>query len=88
MLGAFLNEAVQETVTTGVSEPAAKAMLFRHTQIALANALRGDNPFSTACLIAIEYGRETIVKEDWKKVFDDPELDKVLAECSKPVQSP
>src|SRR5215211_3983952 len=78
MLGAFLNDALQEAVKTGIPEPAAKAMLFGHTQIALANALRGDNPFSTACLIAMDYGRETIIKEDWKKVFDDRELDKII----------
>jgi hypothetical protein len=25
------------------------------------------------------YGRETIIKEDWKKIFDDSELDAVIA---------
>jgi D-apionate oxidoisomerase len=78
MLGAFLNDALQEAVNSGIPEPAAEAMLFGHTQIALANALRGDNPFSTACLIAMDYGRETIIKDDWKKVFDDRELDKII----------
>jgi hypothetical protein len=78
MLGAFLNDALQEAVKGGIPEPAAKAMLFGHTQIALANALRGDNPFSAACLIAMDYGRESIIKEDWKKVFDDRELDKII----------
>jgi D-apionate oxidoisomerase len=78
MLGAFLNDALQEAVKGGIPEPAAKAMLFGHTQIALANALRGDNPFSTACLIAMDYGRETIINKDWRKVFDDRELDKII----------
>ena len=54
-------------------------MLLGHIQVALANTLRGSNPFSDACLIAMDYGRETIVKDDWKKIFDDSELDKVLA---------
>ena len=27
----------------------------------------------------MDYGRESIVKDDWKKVFQDDELDKVLA---------
>jgi len=76
MIGALLNEALQETVhTVGVPEPAAKAMLFGHIQVALANGLRGDNPFSEACLIAMDYGRDTLIKEDWKKIFDDKELD-------------
>jgi hypothetical protein len=80
MIGALLKEALEETVhTVGVPEPAARAMLLGHVQVALANTLRGSNPFSDACLIAMDYGRETIVKDDWKKIFDDRELDKVLA---------
>lgn len=80
MIGALLNEALHETVhTAGVPEPAAKAMLYGHVQVALANGLRGDHPFSEACLIAMDYGRATIVKEDWKKIFDDRELDGNIA---------
>ena len=79
MVGALLTEALHETVhTVGVPEAAARAMLLGHTQIALANTLKGDNPFSDACLIAMDYGRESIVKDDWKKVFEDDELDKVI----------
>ena len=80
MIGALLNEALHETVhTVGVPEAAAKAMLFGHVQVALANGLRGDHPFSEACLIAMDYGRDTIVKDDWKKIFDDSELDGNIA---------
>ena len=80
MIGALLNEALHETVNTvGVPESAAKAMLYGHVQVALANGLRGDHPFSEACLIAMDYGRATIVKDDWKKIFDDSELDGNIA---------
>ncbi len=79
MVGDLLNDALQETVrTVGVPEPAARAMLLGHIQVALANGLRGDNPFSDACLIAMDYGREKIIKDDWKSIFDDAELDHVL----------
>jgi D-apionate oxidoisomerase len=79
MVGDLLNDALQETVNTvGVPEPAAKAMLLGHVQVALANGLRGDNPFSDACLIAMDYGREKIIKEDWKSIFNDDELDHVF----------
>jgi D-apionate oxidoisomerase len=79
MIGDLLNDALQETVhNVGVPEPAARAMLFGHIQVALANGLRGDNPFSDACLIAMDYGREKIIKENWKSIFDDAELDHVL----------
>ena len=47
MIGDLLNDALQETIhTVGVPEPAARAMLMGHVQVALANGLRGDNPFS------------------------------------------
>ena len=84
MIGALLKEALDETVNTvGVPEKAAKAMLFGHVQVALANALKGSNPFSEACLIAMDYGRETLIKEDWKKIFRDDELDSVIARMLK-----
>jgi hypothetical protein len=79
MIGALLKESLEEAVNTmGIPEPAARAILLGHTQVALANTLRGSNPFSDACLIAMDYGRESIVKDDWKKIFQDDELDKVL----------
>lgn len=79
MIGALLNDALRETVdTVGVPEPAARAMLMGHVQVALANGLRGDNPFSDACLIAMDYGRSKLIKDDWKSIFDDAELDRVL----------
>jgi predicted dinucleotide-binding enzyme len=79
MVGMLLNEALAETVhTVGVPEPAARAMLYGHIQIALTNALRGSHAFSEACEIAIAYGRETIIKDDWKRIFDDGELDRVI----------
>ncbi|TXR55775.1 phosphogluconate dehydrogenase C-terminal domain-containing protein [Quadrisphaera setariae] len=80
MIGALLKEALDEAVDTmGVPAAAARSMLLGHTQVALANGLRGDNPFSDACLIAMDYGRESIIKDDWKKIFRDDELDKNLA---------
>lgn len=80
MVGALLAEALEETVNTmGVPREAARSILLGHTQVALANTLKGSNPFSDACLIAMDYGRESIVKDDWKKIFRDDELDKVLA---------
>ena len=79
MVGDLLNDALQETIhTVGVPEPAARAMLMGHVQVALANGLRGDNPFSDACLVAMDYGRDKIIKGDWKSIFDDNELDHVL----------
>ena len=84
MISGLLAEALHETVATvGVPEAAAKAMLFGHTQVALTNSLRGSNPFSEGCLIAMGYGRESIIRDDWKKVFDRAELDRVIARMLK-----
>ena len=80
MVSGLLKDALHETVhTVGVPEAAARAILLGHTQIALTNSLRGSNPFSDACLIAMNYGRNAVVRDDWKKIFDDAELDKVIA---------
>ena len=82
--GTRLNKALYETLhTAGRPREAAKARLFGHVQIALTNALRGSNPFSEACEIAIQYGKDTIIKDDWKKIFDDSELDSVIAKMLK-----
>lgn len=84
MIGALLKEALDETVNTvGVPAEAARAMLWGHASIAMTNALRGSNPFSDACLIAMDYGKKTIIKDDWKKIFDDSELDGIIAKMLK-----
>jgi D-apionate oxidoisomerase len=74
----ILKETLDEVVKMGVPEPAARAFLLGHIQIGLAVAFRGTNPFSDACQIAIDYGKEMIFKSDWKDVFEKEELDKVL----------
>ncbi|WP_238005418.1 phosphogluconate dehydrogenase C-terminal domain-containing protein [Dactylosporangium sp. AC04546] len=80
MVGDLLREALHETVhTVGVPEAAARAMLHGHIQVALSNTLRGANPFSDGCRIAMDYGRESIVRPDWKRIFEDAELDRVIA---------
>ena len=79
MVGDFLKEALHEAVhTMGVPEPAARAILLGHIQVSLANSLQGDNPYSDACHIAMIYGRNKIVRDDWKVIFQDDELDKNL----------
>lgn len=84
MIGALLKDALDETVNTvGVPHEAARAMLWGHASIAMTNALRASNPFSEACLIAMDYGRETIIKDDWKKIFEPEQLDYVIAKMLK-----
>ncbi|MCI2239110.1 NAD(P)-binding domain-containing protein [Paenibacillus sp. TRM 82003] len=81
MLGEFLAE-VRETAVQekGIPRPAVEAMLYGHIFIALTNGLRGSNPFSDACLRAMDYGRQQVIREDWKTVFDKSELDRVICQ--------
>lgn len=79
MIGQFLKDCMDATVEcTDTDEETVRAMFFGHVYIALTNALRGSNPFSDACLLAMDYGREAIIKEDWKRIFNDEDLDIVL----------
>lgn len=81
MIGQFLKDSMDHAIhEVGIPEPAVKALFYGHIYIALTNALRGSNPFSEACLRAMDYGRENIINDDWKKIWDDSELDKVLVQ--------
>jgi len=80
MISGLLKDVLWEAVNTaGIPEQAVKAIMLGHVQIALANSLLGSNPFSDAAMIAMDYGRERVIKEDWRKIFDDAELDTVIA---------
>jgi hypothetical protein len=54
-------------------------MLYGHVQVGLANGLRGDHPFSGACRIAMDYRRVALIKDGWKRIFDDSELNANIA---------
>lgn len=41
------------------------------------------NPVSDACLLVMDYGREALIKDDWKRIFNDQDLDIVLAKMLK-----
>jgi D-apionate oxidoisomerase len=80
MISGLLKDVLGEAVNTaGIPEEAVKAMMFGHVQIALANSLLGSNAFSDAAMIAMDYGRQRVIRDDWKRIFDDAELDTVIA---------
>lgn len=84
MIGQFLKDSMDYAVKEiGIPEDAVKAIFYGHIYIALTNALRGSNPFSDACLLAMDYGREAIIKDDWKKIWEDADLDVVIAKMLK-----
>lgn len=80
MCASVMKEAIDEAVRRGVPEPAARAFLLGHIQIPLAIVLKSSNPFSDAAMIAMEYGRKHVLRDDWKKVFEPEAIEEVLAE--------
>lgn len=74
MLATIMREAMDEAVRRGVPAEAAKDFMLGHVNIQLAIVFgEAGNPFSDACLVAIEYGKRYMLKEGWKKLFE-PEL--------------
>lgn len=84
MIGQFLKDSMDVAINeAGIPEAAVKAIFYGHIYIALTNALRGSNPFSDACLLAMDYGRDSIIKDSWKKIWNDDDLDIVIAKMLK-----
>ncbi len=69
MMVTVLGEAMEEAVNHGVPYEAAKDFMLGHIHIQLGIVFEKVNPFSDACLIAIEYGRKHMVKEGWKDLY-------------------
>jgi hypothetical protein len=69
MMVTVLGEAMEEAVKQGVPYEAAKDFLLGHINIQLGIVFEKVNPFSDACLVAIEYGRKAMIKEGWKELF-------------------
>jgi len=77
---AIMKEAIDEAIRRGVPEAAARSFLFGHILINLAITLKSSNPFSDAAMVAIEYGRRNVFREDWKDVFEPEKIDGALKE--------
>ncbi|GHA44196.1 semialdehyde dehydrogenase [Amylibacter ulvae] len=70
-----MRQAMDEVVKTGVSYDCARDFLLGHMNILGAVIFdEVDGVFSDACNRAIEYGVPTLMKDDWKKVFDRDEI--------------
>ena len=68
-------EAMDEAVRRGVPFAAARDFMLGHIQIELAIVFNeASSPFSDAALVAIEWGKQRVLKQDWKKVFEPEEL--------------
>ena len=80
MCATIMKEAIEESVRRGVPRDTAEAFLMGHIQIPLAITLKASNPFSDAAMIAVDYGKRHILRDDWKKVFEPESIEEVLQE--------
>lgn len=66
-----LREALEEAVRKGVPRAAAEDFMFGHIKIELGIAFgRVNFPFSDGAKLIANYGREHILKPDWRKLFE------------------
>lgn len=79
----IMKEAIEESVRRGVPRPAAESFLLGHIQIPLAIVLQDSNPFSDAALVAIEYGKQHVLKENWRDVFNEDKIEEVILQMLK-----
>ncbi len=73
-------ETVNEAERRGISREAAVSFLSGHVYNLTANFLGflGNTPVSDACKVAIGIGNRLVLRDDWKKIWDDAVLDKVI----------
>ncbi len=68
-------DAVDEAVRCGVPREAALDFMFGHLNIELGIVFgEAGNPFSDAAKIAIDYGREHVIRNNWSSLFDEDSI--------------
>lgn len=66
-----LREALEETVRRGVPRAAAEDFMWGHIKVPLGIAFnRVEFPFSDGAKLIAEYGRQRLLRPDWKQVFE------------------
>ena len=82
-LVSVFKELLEAMDKRGIPKDAAMSFLLGHIKIALAILLLGSNPASDAAMIAMNYGKDKLIKEDWKKVLTGESLHEVLKKMLK-----
>ena len=80
-------ETVDEAERRGINRDAAVSFLTGHVYNLCCNFLGyipGKPPVSDACKVAIGLGNRLVLREDWKKIWEDEVLDKVIATMLHP----
>lgn len=91
ILGATCLYAMKETIDKaeekGVDRNAAISFLTGHIYNLTANFLGlipGKPPVSDACKVAMDIGNRLVLREDWRKIWDDDVLEKAIATMLHP----
>ena len=80
-------ETVDEAERRGINRDAAVSFLTGHIYNLTCNFLGyipGKPPVSDACKVAIGLGNRLVMREDWKRIWDDEVLHKVIATMLHP----
>ena len=79
-------ETVKEAERRGIQREAAISFLTGHMYNLSANFLGflGNTPVSDACKVAMGIGNRLVLRENWKQIWDDEVLDKVIATMLHP----
>lgn len=80
-------ETVDEAEKRGIKREAAVSFLTGHIYNLSANFLGyipGNPPVSDACKVAIGLGNRLVMREDWKQIWENEVLDKVIATMLHP----
>jgi hypothetical protein len=79
-------ETVNEAEKRGIERAAAVSFLTGHIYNLTANFLGflGNTPVSDACKVAIKLGNKLVLRDDWKEIWKDEVLDKVIATMLHP----
>ena len=80
-------ETVEKAVEKGIDRNAAISFMTGHIYNLTANflgLLPGKPPVSDACKVAIGIGNHLVLRDDWKKIWDDDVLQKVIATMLHP----
>ncbi|MDA8120852.1 MAG: NAD(P)-binding domain-containing protein [Gammaproteobacteria bacterium] len=74
-LVATAKDAVDEAVRFGVPRDAALDFMFGHLNIELGIVFgEAGNPFSDAAKIAIDYGRQRVIRNNWSSLFEEDSI--------------
>ncbi len=72
---AVMGEALDEVARRGVPREAARDFLLGHMNVLAAVIFKEtEGVFSDACNKAIEFGKPILMRDDWKRIFDEDEI--------------